>query len=477
MKSTLHAISNSLGTEVPEAAIENFQANFKGKLIFRDDKDYDTSRLVWNKMIDKYPSVIAQCTGVADIISAVNFARDNNMSVSVRGGGHNVAGNAVGDSVLTIDLSNMRSVRVDPIRKTANVQGGATWLDVDHETQAFGLACPGGVVSETGVAGLTLGGGLSWMRRKVGMSIDNLIGADVVLANGNFVHASEKENADLFWAVRGGGGNFGIVSNFEFKLTDLGPTVFFTACMYPRKEAEKVLSYWVNYTKNAPDNITSDCILWAVPEHPNFPEELHNHKVIVVAGMYAGKAEEGEKKMQPLREIATPLLDMSNVYPYKMVQQMFDPFLEKQKLNSYWKCIYLDELTDQLQIRVIKRAAEVQNPQSLISIRNLQGAISRVGSDETAFGDRNARFLLSIDTMWLNDADNERNMNWTRDFFNEMQGFSQGKVYFNFNSDMSSPSDILKVSFGNNFQKLSAIKAKYDPNNFFNLNANIKPVK
>ncbi|MBT32976.1 MAG: FAD-binding oxidoreductase [Thalassobius sp.] len=477
MKSTLHAISNSLGVEIPEATIENFQANFKGKLIFRDDKDYDTSRLVWNKMIDKYPALIAQCTGVADIISAVNFARENNMSVSVRGGGHNVAGNAVGDGVLTIDLSNMRSVRVDPVRKTANVQGGATWLDVDHETQAFGLACPGGVVSETGVAGLTLGGGLSWMRRKVGMSIDNLIGADVVLANGNFVHASENENADLFWALRGGGGNFGIVSNFEFKLTDLGPNVFFTACMYPRKEAEKVLSYWVNYTKNAPDNITSDCILWAVPEHPNFPEELHNHKVIVVAGMYAGKPEEGERMMQPLREIATPLLDMSNVYPYKMIQQMFDPFLEKQKLNSFWKCIYLDELNDQLQMRVIKRAAEVQNPQSLISIRNLQGAISRVGSEETAFGDRSARFLLSIDTMWLNDADNERNINWTRDFFNEMQGFSQGKVYFNFNSDMSSPSDILKDSFGNNFQRLSAVKAKYDPNNFFNLNANIKPVK
>jgi len=475
MKNTVHAIPNEAGSEVSEAALEALQTSFKGSVILQGDTQYESSRLVWNKMIDKKPAIIARCAGVADVIKAVNFARENHLQVAIRCGAHNVAGNAVGDNALVIDLSNMRTVLVNPKKMTAEVQGGATWFDVDTETQAFGLACAGGVVSETGVGGLTLGGGLSWMRRKVGMSIDNLIGADVVLANGKFVHASATENEDLFWALQGGGGNFGVVTCFEFKLQELGPEVFFTACMYPQEEAEKVLRFWVEFTRTAPNELSSDCIQWSIPDHPNFPEELHGKPIIVLAGLYAGPPEEGKKVMQPLREITTPLLDLSNVYPYVGVQQMFDPFLQKQTLNGYWKCIYLDDLSEALQKRIIEKANEAPSPQTILSIRNLQGAISEVPAEATAFGDRSARFLFSIDSIWIDSSDNEKNIQWTRDFFNEMLGHSKGKVYFNFNADLVGPSDILRDSFGANYEKLVAIKTKYDPDNFFRLNTNIKP--
>jgi len=477
MKATLHAIRNQVGEILSEEALNAFQLGFKGEVIMEDHRHYASARLVWNKMIDHKPAIIARCTGTADIILAVNFAREHKLPLSVRGGGHSVAGHAVGDQALVVDLSQMKSVMVDPKQKTAKVQGGATWKDVDHETQAFGLACPGGVVSDTGVGGLTLGGGLSWMRRKVGMSIDNLIGADVVLASGELVHASESENQDLFWALRGGGGNFGIVSCFEFKLMDLGPEVFFTACIYPQEEAEKVMRFWVEYTRDAPNEVTTDCIHWAIPAHPNFPEELHGKEVTVLSGMYAGNPEEGRKIMQPLREITTPVLDLSNVYPYASVQQLFDPYLEKQSLYGYWKCIYLDDLTEEIQQNIIDRARTVPAPETILSIRNLQGAISEVPTEATAFGDRSARFLYSIDTMWKDPQDNEKNIQWTRDYFNEIQQHSQGKVYFNFNADLVGPSDILKDSFGKNYEKLVAIKTKYDPDNFFNLNTNIKPAK
>jgi FAD/FMN-containing dehydrogenase len=476
METTAKTITNHSGAEISVSAIDAFLAGFSGEVIARDDAAYDTARLVWNKMIDKKPGLIARCKGVADVIRAVNFARDHQLLVAIRGGAHNVAGNAVGDNAFVIDLSAMKAVLVDPRSKTAKVQAGATWLDVDTETQTFGLACAGGVVSDTGVAGLTLGGGLSWMRRKVGMSIDNLIGVDIVLANGSFVHASETENEDLFWALRGGGGNFGVVTCFEFKLQELGPEVFFTACMYPREEAEKVMDFWVDFTRTAPDEVTSDCIHWSIPDHPNFPEELHGRKVTVLAGLYAGKPSDGQPIMQPMREVTTPVLDMSDVYPYAAVQQMFDPFLQKQTLNCYWKSSYLDDITPDLQKRIIDRANEMSAPQSLISIRNLRGAISRVPAKATAFGDRSARFLLSIDTMWLEERDNELNIQWTRDFFNEIQERSSGKVYFNFNSDMTSPSNILTDSYGDNYGRLVSVKTKYDPHNFFRLNANIKPL-
>ncbi len=461
--------------EINSEILDEFRAGFAGSIFSAEDTEYESERQLWNKMIDKHPGLIAQCAGVHDVILAVNFARKNNLLVAVRGGGHNVAGNAMNDGGLVIDLSHMRTVLVNPKNKTAIIQGGATWADVDRETQAFSLVCPGGVVSETGVGGLTLGGGLSWLRRKVGMSIDNIVGANMVLADGSYIHVSESENQDLFWAIKGGGGNFGIVTSFEFKLYELGPEVMFVSCMYPRDEGEKVMKWWVEYTRELPDEVTSDCIHWAVPAHPAFPEEMHGTPVTVMAALYAGSAEEGEKVLQPFREVAEPFLDLSNIYPYGAVQQMFDPFLAKGVLCSYWKSLYVDDLSESLQKLILDRANQSPAPQSLISIRNLHGAIGRVPAEDTAFGDRSARFLVSIDTMWEDATKNEHNIQWTRDFFNELRQHSKGQVYFNFNSDMSGSDNLAKDTFGPNYKKLVDIKTKYDPTNFFRLNANIRP--
>ncbi|GJM29397.1 MAG: FAD-linked oxidase [Cyclobacteriaceae bacterium] len=466
-----HTNNQLLGSEI----FENFKQAFIGDLITSDHSDYDQQRQLWNGMIDKKPQLIAQCYGVSDVIRTVNFARDNNLLVAVRGGGHNVAGNAMNDDGIVIDLSQMRAVLVNPNQKTAIVQGGAIWRDVDRETQVFSLACAGGVVSDTGVGGLTLGGGLSWFRRKAGMSIDNLVRAQVVLADGSCVSASAEENQDLFWAIRGGGGNFGIVTSFEFNLYDLGPEVMFAACMYPRSAAQKVMDFWVEFTRDLPDEMTTDCLHWSIPEHEAFPKELHGKPVTALAGMYFGSPEEGRKALQPLREVAEPLLDLSNVYPYAAVNQMFDAFLVKGTLNSYWKSLYVDDLSDDLIKLILDKVNNSPSPQSLLSIRNLQGALSRVGASETAFGDRSGRFLVSIDTMWTDQDDDANNIQWTREFFSELHKHSGGQVYFNFNSDMSGSDNLAEDSYGSNYQKLVEIKTKYDPENFFRLNANIKP--
>lgn len=461
--------------QINNESYEQFQANFGGPLIGSDNEVYDAERQLWNRLIDKRPGIIAQCTGVSDVIQAVNFARENDLLVSVRGAGHNVAGNASIDDGIVIDLSHMRTVMVNPQKKTAVVQGGANWGDVDRETQAFNLVCAGGVVSDTGVGGLTLGGGLSWFRRKVGMSIDNLIGADMVLSDGSYVHASESENQDLFWGIKGGGGNFGIITSFHFKLHELGPTVMMAATMYPRAEAEKIMKFWIDFTRNIPDEVTSDCIHWSIPEHPGFPEELHGKEVTVLAGMYFGSPEEGERILQPLREVATPILDLSGVIPYTAVNKMFDPFLVKGTLNSYWKSLYVKDIDEKLMNLIIDKANGSPSGQCLLSIRNLHGALSRVPEKATAFGDRSGRFLVSIDTMWNDDALNDRCIQWTQQFFGELQEHSDGQVYFNFNSDMSGSKDLAEDSYGPNYQRLIDIKTKYDPDNFFRMNANIKP--
>lgn len=475
METTYHPIPTGNGRHLSEEAFSQFQAQFGGEIILKGDYGYEDARELWNALIDKSPGLIARCGGVADVIAAVNFARANNMKTAVRGGGHNVAGNGSCDDGMVIDLSSMRTVLVDPSAKTAKVQGGATWADVDRETQAFGLVCAGGVVSDTGVAGLTLGGGLSWMRRKIGMSIDNLLAVDMVLADGSFVHASAEENPDLFWAVRGGGGNFGIVTCFEYQLQELGPEVLFVGCMYPLEAAEEVMSFWLEFTRNAPDEVTTDCAIWKIADNEAFPEPLRNQPMITLMGMYFGSPEKGMEVMQPLREVTTPLLDLSNVYPYAAVQQMFDAFLAKGALRSYWKSIYLDDITGEMKDRIVARGNNRPSGNSLISIRHLQGAIARTPADATAFGDRSAGFLLSIDTMWTEAANDADCIAWTRDFWDEMRPFSNGQVYFNFVGDEQGGEGMLRDTFGKNYQRLARIKAKYDPENFFRINQNIPP--
>lgn len=426
-------------------------------------------------MIDRRPALIARCSGAADIIDAVNFAREQDLLVAVRGGGHNVAGQAVCDDGLVIDLSAMRAVRVDPVNRTVRAQGGALWADVDRETQVFGLATTGGVVSTTGIAGLTLGGGYSWHRRKHGMSIDNLLSADVVTADGELLHASEEEHPDLFWAIRGGGGNFGIVTSFEYRLHELGPEVMFLGCMYPMENIRNVASAWRAFMDGAADEITVDCVAWSIPPHPAFPEELHHRPVAIVAGMYAGPAHEGRKALQPLRELGEPVLDLSDVMPFTAVQQAYDPFFPSGELLHYWKSIYLDRMDDEVIDAISKWAEERPGPRILMSTRPMGGAVSRVPADATAIGDRSAPFLLSIDSMWENPDESERNIAWTRACWADMKRFSNGAVYFNFPGFLEEGEELLRTSFGANYERLARIKAKYDPDNFFRLNQNIRP--
>ena len=308
--------------------VTEFEAEFQGEVIGRNEPGYDEARAVWNGMIDKYPAMVARCTGTADVARAVTFARENDLLVAVRGGGHNVAGTAVCDDGIVIDLSEMNGVVVHPDDRTARVQAGATWGEVDRETQHFGLVTPGGVVSMTGVAGLTLGGGYSHLRRKFGLTCDNLRSVDLVTADGEVLTASEEEHEDLFWALRGGGGNFGVATSFEFELHELGPEVMHAGTAYPIETASTVLRQWRDFIQDAPDEITSDAVLWSIPAHEHFPPDLHGTPVIITAGVYAGPVDEGKKALQPLREFDEPIIDLSGVDPYTHVQKQFDPFFQ-----------------------------------------------------------------------------------------------------------------------------------------------------
>lgn len=463
------------GTVLSGEALQALAGRLRGPLIRPHDANYDAARRVWNGMIDKRPALIARCSGTADVIDAVNFARENDLLVAVRGGGHSVAGHAVCDGGLVIDLSEMRGVRVDPTARTARAQGGATWGDLDRETQAFGLATPGGVVSTTGIAGLTLSGGYSWQRRKHGMSIDNLLSADVVTADGELLHASEDENQDLFWAIRGGGGSFGVVTSFEYRLHELGPEVMFLACMYPLRQIRNVMGAWRDFIDGASDETTVDCIVWGIPAHPAFPENVHGQAVVVLAGMYAGPAEEGKRVLQPLRELGTPVLDLSGIMPYTDAQQAFDPFFPSGELLHYWKSLYLNSMSDEVIEAVATWGRERPESRILFSIRHLEGAIRRVPADATAFGDRSAPFLLSIDATWEEAEDSEENIAWSRRCWSDMQRFSPGGTYFNFPGFLEEGEDLLRASYGENYDRLVEIKTKYDPDNLFRLNQNIAP--
>ncbi len=331
---------------VDPVAIGDLTGNLRGKVIRPGDPTYDEARRVWNGMIDRWPALIVQCQGAADVIACVKFASDHNLLLAVRGGGHNVAGFGTCDAGMVIDLSAMRGVRVDPIRRTARVEGGATWGDLDRETQVFGLATSGGIVSETGIAGLTLGGGQGWLRRTFGMACDNLISADVVTADGRLLIASETKNADLFWALRGGGGNFGVVTSFEFRLHPVGPMIAFAGSVYPVEQSAQVISGFRDYVTSAPDEINASVAWWSIPAAPGFPVETHGREVLIVSGVNAGPPVEGEASLMPLRQIAEPILDLSAPLPFTALQQIFNPFFPAGELRYYWKSLYLAGLGD-----------------------------------------------------------------------------------------------------------------------------------
>ncbi|WP_336343221.1 FAD-binding oxidoreductase [Halalkalicoccus ordinarius] len=478
---------------VSNERIERFEAGFHGDLIRPDDvrksealvspserlhrsedADYDDARAVWNGMIDKRPALIARCRGVADVITAVNFARENDLLVAVRGGGHNVAGTAVCDGGLVIDLSEMRGVRVDPEARTAWVQAGATWADVDHETQAFGLATPGGLVSETGVAGLTLGGGLGHLRCKHGLSCDNLASVDLVTAGGDYLTASEDEHEELFWGLRGGGGNFGVVTAFEFDLHEVGPEVATCLVFYSADRMAERLRAYREYVASAPAEVSTLTLAGVMPDEELFPSDVVDERKIGIVGCHAGPAEEGERALRPLRELGEPIADFSGTMPYVELQRLFDEDYP-DGMRYYWKSLYLDDLSDSAIDRIAYWTDVAPSPLSTIDVWQLGGEIARIDAEDTAFAGRYAPFLLGVEANWERPEDDDANVEWVRDCLDDMRQFSDGSVYLNFPGFLEQGEDVMRTTFGSTYERLVALKDEYDPTNLFSLNQNVTP--
>jgi len=389
----------------------------------------------------------------------------------VRAGGHNVAGNAVNDGGLVIDLSKMRGIHVDPRARTARVQGGATWGDLDRETQVFGLATPGGVVSTTGVAGLTLHGGFGHLRSPFGLSLDNLLSVDIVTADGQLRTASAIENPDLFWAVRGAGSNFGVVTSFEFRLHPVGPVVMLGAVMYALEDARSVTRKWRSFIAEVPEAFTPICIFWSVPE--GFPPEIVGKPVVILAGVHAGPVEEGERVVKPMRSFADPVLDMSAPLPFAGIQTAFDPFFP-QGLLAYWKSTYLEELSDGLLDALCDLAGTRPSPRTTMDVWPMAGSAARVPPEATAFG-RRPPYMVAFESTWTDPADTEVNIAWARDAHASMQRFSSSGVYLNFPGFGEEKVQMAKSAYGANFERLAQLKARYDPGNLFHMNINIPP--
>ncbi|MEE4263987.1 MAG: FAD-binding oxidoreductase [Desulfobacteraceae bacterium] len=459
-----------------DGRLESFRNDFSGEVILPTSDTYDDARRVWNGMINKRPALIAKCSNVDDVVKSIRFARNNDLAVSIRGGGHNVAGFAVIDDGLVVDLSLMRSVVFNSESRTVFVEGGALWGDVDPVTQKHGLATPGGEVSLTGVAGLTLGGGVGYLRRKHGLSCDNLLSVEIVTAEGQILKVGPDQNADLFWALRGGGGNFGVITKFEFKLHPVSPEVATVNPLFPASDAERLLRVWRDFTESAPNEASTAFAFWGVPEHPDIPEELVGIPVCLFDGMYAGSPGDGEALFNPLRNAGQSIMDMSGRSTYLEVQTAFDQFMPDGDLY-YWKSLFLDDLSDE-KINVLLSWAESRpNPRILVIIRHMGGAIRDISENDTAFFNRHANFMLSIDGAWTNPIETKRNIAWIRDFWKAMSRFSDGGVYVNFPGFGENDQALWKSSYGANYQRLATIKAKYDPDNFFRMNQNIRPSK
>ena len=460
----LQVITNTgANTVLTEAMVEEFKASLRGPLLQPDDAGYDDARIVWNGMIDRRPALIARCAGVADVIEAVNFARNNHLLVSVRGGGHNITGNAVCDGGIVIDLSHMKSVRVDPLKRTARAEAGLTWGEYNHETQAFGLASTGGVVSTTGIAGLTLGGGLGWLMSKHGLSCDNLLSADMVTADGRFVTTSANENPDLFWGLRGGGGNFGVVTSFEYQLHPVGP-VLAGMVIWPRSDAKKVLRFYRDYARTCADEITAFAGLMTSPE---------GDPVVAMIVGYIGPIDQGEKVVEPVRKFGAPVADTIAPMSYVELNSMMDASFPYGTAKRYWKSSFLKNLSDEVIDILIDRGETMASPMSMIAFFHMHGAATRVGADETAFGLREEQWDYDIISQWNDPSETEGHVRWTRDGWNAVEPFATGGVYVN-HLDAEEEGRI-RAAYGNNYERLLALKNKYDPTNLFRMNQNIKP--
>lgn len=447
---------------------------FRGRLISADHADYDSARAVWNGAIDRRPHLIARCIGTADVVAAVRFARNHDLGIAIRGGGHNVAGTAVCDDGIVIDLSAMRGVRVDPADRRAWVQGGALWGDVDHETQAHGLATTGGIVSHTGVAGLTLGGGVGWLMRKHGLTVDNLLAINLVTADGGLLRVSEDEHPDLFWALRGGGGNFGVVTSFEFRLHPVGPIVLAGPILWHATDAAEVLRLYRDFIADAPDELGTVVRFGTAPPLTVIPENLHWRPVMMVGACYAGPIEEGERVLRPLRASRTPLLDLVGPAPYVGFQSALDSTVV-HGWNYYWKSTHLPELRDDLIDVITEHAFCCSSPRSYAAMFHLKGAVRRIAEGATAFGNRQASHAITLDAVWRSGEDfGDRDTAWTRQFFAALRPFRQG-VYVNFLGGDEDPGRVREAYGDAVYDRLVDVKTTYDPENVFHHNQNIRP--
>ncbi len=459
-------------TTLQNTAAEDLRADFRGKVLLPGDDGYEDARKIWNAMIDKRPAIIARCAGTADVVRAVNLARDHKLILAVRGGGHNIAGNALCNDGLVVDLSQMKAATVDPGAKRVTVEGGATLADLDAATQRYGLATPLGINSTTGVAGLTLGGGFGWLSRKYGLTIDNLESAEVVTASGEVVRASATDHPDLFWALRGGGGNFGVVTRFVFRLHPVGPDVLSGLIVYRLSEAKTVLQKYRDFIAKAPEDLCVWVLMRQAPPLPFLPPEIHGKEIVALAVIYAGDPAKGQPLVQPLRTFGSPIGEHVGVQPYTAWEKAFDPLLTPGARN-YWKSHNFTKLDDGLFDTVIGYVKSLPSPQTEIFLGALGGATTRPAPDATAYPHRSALFVMNVHGRWEKPSDDDRCIAWSRKFFDAAAPFAGGGVYVNFMT--ADETDRVRAAYGANYDRLAQVKRKYDPTNLFRMNQNIKP--
>jgi FAD/FMN-containing dehydrogenase len=457
---------------ISTAILTALRPQLRGSICLSDEAGYDEARTIWNAMIDRRPGAVVRCGGASDVMRAVRLARDNGLLVAVRGGGHNISGNAVCEGGLLIDLSPMRSVRIDPKKQTARVEPGVTLGEFDKEAQAFGLATPLGINSTTGVAGLTLGGGFGWLSRKFGFTVDNLISADVVTADGALVQASAIENPDLFWAIRGGGGNFGVVTSFEFKLHPVGPDLASGLIVHPFARARELLAGYREIAAAAPDELSVWVVLRKAPPLPFLPAEVHGKEILVFAVCYAGEPANADKALAPLRALGEPIADVIGVQPYAAWQTAFDPLLTPGAFN-YWKSHNFTSLSDGLLDTLVDYVGTLPTEECEIFIGQVGGASNRISADATAYPHRDANFVMNVHTRWRDRGDEQTAIKWAREFFAATAPHATGGVYVNFMPE--DETERVPGAYGSNYTRLAALKAKYDPDNLFRLNQNVEP--
>ena len=463
--------STKTAPKLAEQAVNAFHAQLRGELVQPSDAHYDEVRKVYNAMIDKRPALIARCKDTSDVISAVNFGRDNQLTVAVRGGGHNGPGLGTCDNGLVIDLSQMRGIHVDPSNHTVRVEGGCVWGDVDHATHPFGLAVPSGILSSTGVGGLTLGGGTGYLARHYGLTIDNLLSVDMVLADGRFVTASATENADLFWAVRGGGGNFGVVTSFLFKANPV-QTVYGGPMFWPLELSADLLRFWQDFILSAPEDINGWFAFATVPPVAPFPEQHHLQKMCAIVWCYTGDPADGATVLEPVRKFSPPAIDFAGPIPFPALQSMFDA-LYPPGLQWFWRADFFNHYDDKAIDLHVKYGSQLPSMFSTMHIYPINGAAGRVGQQDTAWGYRDAKFAQVIVGVDPDPKNNERITEWAKDYWLALHPFSAGGGYVNMIMDEGE--DRVKAAYRDNYMRLAQIKTKYDPHNFFHVNQNIKP--